>query len=182
VLDDFVDKALRERDAIDRASADGDPLIETGWTNPVAGGGVGLDRSSINKVIAGVRIVLKDAQRRGLISVNPAADPECLVSTPRPSRSFLEAEQIEELLHAAADIKEHHRGLDWRKVAYIRTSSATNLALARELGVSDVLISKVRRRVIWNDEAAPRNVMTSRGEPSSRPLYWPACGSLSFAG
>jgi hypothetical protein len=68
---------------------------------------------------------------------------------------LLEVAQIEELLHAAADIKEQHRGLDWRKVAYIRTSSATNLALARGLGVSDVLISKVRRRVIWNDEAAP---------------------------
>ncbi len=160
VIDDFVDGALRERDAIERAAADGTPLTET--VSDKHGRSYvrrrrGLDRSSINKVIAGVRIVLKDAQRRGLISVNPAADPACLVSTPRPSRSFLEAEQIEELLQAAADIEKGHRGLDWQKVGYIRDSSASNLKLARELGVSDVLVSKVRRRLLWNEEAAPRN-------------------------
>jgi len=133
VLDDFVDKALRERDAVDQALADGDPLFETVLDK--SGRSYlrrrrGLDRSSINKVIAGLRIVLKDAQRRGLISVNPAVDPECLVSTPRPSRSFLEAEQIEELLHGSMDIEKQHRGLDWRTVGYIRASGATNLALA----------------------------------------------------
>jgi integrase len=48
------------------------------------------------------------------------------------------------------------RGLDWVKVRHIRASAASNRALARELGVSDVLISKVRRRLLWNVEPDAR--------------------------
>jgi len=160
LIDDFVDAALRERDAVDRATAAGTPLTETVTTQQGRSylrRRRGLDRSSINKVIGGVRMVLKDAQRRGLIASNPAADPQCLVPTARPSRSFLEAEQIEALLVAALEIEKRHRGLDWPKVRHIRSSSASNLELARELGVSDVLVSKIRRRLLWADDAEPRN-------------------------
>jgi integrase len=41
-------------------------------------------------------------------------------------------------------------------VRYIRASAASNRALARELGVSDVLISKVPRRVLWDVEPDAR--------------------------
>jgi len=60
-------------------------------------------------------------------------------------------------LRAADLIEADYRGLNWETVAMIRTSSRSAAALARELGVSDTLIRKVRRGELWNEEAGPRN-------------------------
>ena len=160
VIDGFVDGALRERDEIDQAAATGRPLFDT--VVDTRGRRYrrrrrGLDRSSINKVTAVVRMVLKDALRRGLIQTNPAADPELRLREPRPIRPFLEPGQIDALLTAARALEARHRGLDWEKVRYIRRSERSNVALARELHVSDVLISKVRRGLLWSGEPEPRN-------------------------
>jgi integrase len=59
-------------------------------------------------------------------------------------------------------------------VRYIRASAASNRALARELGVSDVLISKVRRRVLWDVEPDAR----SRNEIPRLAV----CATLGLAG
>jgi len=59
-------------------------------------------------------------------------------------------------------------------VRYIRASAASNRVLARELGVSDVLISKVRRRVLWDVEPEAR----SRNEIPRLAM----CATLAFAG
>jgi integrase len=75
----------------------------------------------------------------------------------RPRRSFLELKQIDALLRAAAEAEATQRGLTWEKVAHIRSSDASAVALARELGVSDTLIGKVRRGELWNERAEPRN-------------------------
>jgi integrase len=60
------------------------------------------------------------------------------------------------MLQAALELEAEHRGLTWEKVRYIRSSEKPNVALASELGVSDVLISKVRRRLLWDGEPGPR--------------------------
>lgn len=39
----------------------------------------------------------------------------------------------------------------------IRESTRSNVALAGELGISDVLVSKVRRGLLWAGEPGPRN-------------------------
>src|SRR4051794_64962 len=65
-------------------------------------------------------------------------------------------------------------GLDWDKVRYIRSSAASNRALARELGVSDVLISKVRHGLVWHVEPEPRR----RNDIPRLAI----CATLTFAG
>jgi integrase len=61
------------------------------------------------------------------------------------------------LLEAASALEAASSGLDWAKVRHIRASTAPAVALARELGVSDTLIRKVRRGELWNGSAGPRN-------------------------
>lgn len=101
--------------------------------------------------------MLKEAKKRRYIGENPAADGERKLSAQRKPRSFLEPEQIAALLEAAAELERASRGLTWEKVTYIRSSSKSGVALARELGVSDVLVSKVRRNHLWVERPEPRN-------------------------
>lgn len=54
-------------------------------------------------------------------------------------------------------IEAEHRGLTWETVALIRASDRSAVALARELGVSDTLVRKVRRGELWSGEPGPRN-------------------------
>ena len=61
------------------------------------------------------------------------------------------------MLDAAKLLEDHHRGLDWEKVRYIRRSDKPPAAFAREFRVSDVLIGNVRRGELWNREPGSRN-------------------------
>jgi hypothetical protein len=75
VADDFVEKKLVEREAIEKAVGAGEPLLES-YTDPRTGRTYQrrrrpLSNDSINKVLAGVRQVLKEAKRRRLIDHNP---------------------------------------------------------------------------------------------------------------
>jgi integrase len=54
----------------------------------------------------------------------------------------------------AGQLDARHGALDWDKVAYIRSSDRSAVKLASELGVSDVLIGKVRRGLLWLDKPA----------------------------
>jgi integrase len=155
VIEQFVDRALAERDAIEQAATTGRPLIEryvdqrTGRTNERRRRG--LANSSINKVIAAVRAVLKEAWRQGHISDNPADDNELRVRERRPDRSFLQVDQVGALLEAAAALEREHHGLTWSDVERIRRSTDSAVSLARQLRVSDVLIGKVRRGELWTE-------------------------------
>jgi integrase/NADH:ubiquinone oxidoreductase subunit len=158
-LEGMVQALLLEREAIEQANADGHPLMEEvtdkrGRTYRRRRRG--LSNTSINEVLGVVRRVLEHARRRGVIDRDPADDPDLRVSTRRPSRSFLEAHELEAFFDAARRVEAENRGLDWDKVRYIRSSAASNRALAREFGVSDVLISKVRRRLVWDVEPDAR--------------------------
>jgi site-specific recombinase XerD len=55
----------------------------------------GLSNSSINKVVAAVRMVLKEGKRHGWIEQNPLDDSDSFLPQNAPRRSFLEVAQIE---------------------------------------------------------------------------------------
>ena len=148
---------LAERAAVEQALRDGHPIMETA----VGRGGRtyqrrkrGLDRNSINKGLKTVIRVLEAAKREGHIETVPRI---AFLKARRPRRSFLHPIQIRAFFEAGARLEQCHRGLDWEQVRYIRSSSKSSLALARELHVSDVLVGKVRRRELWNGEPGPRN-------------------------
>lgn len=85
--DDFVDAKLAEREAIADAAAAGHPLQEE-YRDPRTGRTHsrrrrGLSNSSINKVLSGVRQVLREAVRRRFIERNPL-EPRLLPEDPVP--------------------------------------------------------------------------------------------------
>jgi hypothetical protein len=101
--------------------------------------------------------VLRDAHRRGALTGEVPALKSASPKQQRPRRSFLEAEQIAAVLRAADLISAEQRGLDWGTVAMIRGSTRPAVALARDVGVSDTLIRKVRRGELWTREPERRN-------------------------
>ena len=165
-VDSFVDVALRDREAIERAAANGQPLVEpyvdarTGRTHQRRRRG--LSNSSINKVLVAVRRVLKEAVRHGLIETNPLNDSDCYLRAARPSRSFLQVPQIEAVFAAARLIEAENRGLGWAEVRAIRESSAPGVRLARRYKVSDTLIRRIRRGEVWTDGPERRRNDVSR--------------------
>lgn len=166
VADSFVDGALRDREAIEQAAASGEPLMES-YVDPRSGRTHqrrrrGLSNSSINKVLVAVRRVLKEAVRHGLIETNPLNDPDCYLRAARPSRSFLQVNQIEAIFEAGRLIEAENRGLGWPEVRAIRNSTEPATRLAREYKVSDTLIRKIRRGDVWIDQPERRRNDVSR--------------------
>jgi len=160
LAEDLVAELCEERLAIERARELGEPLMES-YADPRTGRRHerrkrGLSNSSIRKSLDAAERVLRDARKRGIVAEMPdlkGAAPKA----ERPNRSFLEPEQIAAVLRAADLIEDEHRGLTWEDVRMIRSSKASAVALARELGVSDSLIGKVRRGELWTDHAEARN-------------------------
>jgi hypothetical protein len=94
LADDFVDLKLREREGIDQAAEAGQPLTEE-YTDRRTGRihrrrRRWLSNSSINKVLAAVRMVLKEGKRHGWIEQNPLDDSDCFLPQNAPRRSLLE--------------------------------------------------------------------------------------------
>jgi integrase len=153
-VEDMVDALIDTRLAIEHARELGEPLTEsyvdsrTGKTHERRRRG--LSNSTINRAIGAHQRVLKYAHRRRLIDRLPDLS-ECRQKAQRPRRSYLQPVEIVAVLEAASAIEAETRGLDWEKVRYIRASPKSAVALARELRVSDVLVGKVRRGVIWTD-------------------------------
>jgi integrase len=161
LADELVIELCEERLAIERAREQGAPLTRT-VRNPRTGRVYqarrrGVSNGSIRKALDAAERVLRDARQRGALA-GDVPDLKAAAPKPeRPRRSFLELEQIAAIQRAADLIEAEHRGLTWEKVGLIRCSKRSAVALARELGVSDTLIRKVRRGEIWNGAAGPRN-------------------------
>jgi integrase len=161
LADELVVELCEERAAIERAEADGVPLTRS-IRHPRTGRSYearrrGISNGSIRKALDAAERVLRDAHKRGILPGEVPALKSAAPKADRPRRSFLEAEQIAAVLRAADLIEAEHRGLDWDTVAVIRGSGRSAVALARELGVSDTLIRKVRRGELWNGTAERRN-------------------------
>lgn len=120
LADEFVDLKLRERSRIADAAAAGAALTDE-YTDRRTGRvhtrrRRGLSNSSINKVLAAVRMVLKEAKRHGWLEQNPLDDSDCFLPQKAPRRSFLEVGQVEALLDAARMLDREQRKLEWRDV------------------------------------------------------------------
>ncbi len=116
-----------------------------------------VSNGSIRKALDAAERVLRDAHRRGVLTGEVPALKSAAPKSDRPRRSFLETEQIAAVLRAADLIEAEHRGLTWETVALIRSSNRSAVALARELGVSDTLVRKVRRGELWSGDPERRN-------------------------
>lgn len=161
LADELVLELCEERAAIERAESKGVPLtrsmrdLRTGRSHEVRRRGI--SNGSIRKALDAAERVLRDAHKRGVLAGEVPALKSAAPKSDRPRRSFLEAEQIAAVLRAADLIEAEYRGLNWDKVAEIRGSGSSAAALARELGVSDTLIRKVRRGELWNGKPEQRN-------------------------
>lgn len=156
LADAFVEAKLIEREMIEQATTAGQPPMEE-YTDVRTGRKhqrrrQGLSNGSINKVLVGVRRVLKEAKRRGLLESNPLDDPECYLKAQAPKRSFLQVAQISALFDAARELDKERRRLDWRDINTIRSSSEPATKLARSYGVSETLVRRIRRGEIWTKE------------------------------
>ena len=161
LADELVIELCEERAAIERAAAEGAPLMRAGRDSRTGTSYQArrraLSNGSIRKALDAAERVLRDAKKRGVLVGEVPALKSAAPKVERPRRSFLEAEQIAAVLRAADLIEAERRGLTWESVDLIRSSSRSAVSLARELGVSDTLIRKVRRGELWNGGPAPRN-------------------------
>ena len=161
LADELVVELCEERAAIERAEAEGAPLMRTVRDSRIGTSYQarrrGVSNGSIRKALDAAERVLRDAKKRGVLVGEVPALKSAAPKAERPRRSFLEPEQIAAVLRAADLIEAEHRGLTWEGVDLIRSSTRSAVSLARELGVSDTLIRKVRRGELWNGAAAARN-------------------------
>jgi integrase len=160
LADELVVELCAERLAIEHARERGQPLMRTvrdprtGRRHQVPRRGV--SNGSIRKALDTAERVLRDARQTGLLAGEVPALKAAAPKGERPRRSFLEPEQIAAVLRAAELIEREHHGLTWETVGRIRRSSASAIALGRELGVSDTLVRKVRRGELWTEAPGPR--------------------------
>ena len=118
----------------------------------------GLAPKTIKNVLGSLHSIFDYARRKGWVGENPCR----LVEKPDthdsdPDIRFLTVDELEAVLRAIPDHDPKGK-LTWEQVRAVRASTASNRALARELGVSDSLISRIRRGLIWTDEASIDNL------------------------
>jgi integrase len=120
--------------------------------------GKDLAPKTIKNVLGSLHSIFDYALRKGWVAENPCR----LVDKPEaegsdPDIRFLMLDELDAVLRAISD--RHPKGkLTWEQVCSIRASSASNCEIARELNVSDSLVSRIRRGLIWTDEASTGNV------------------------
>ncbi len=167
-IDDMVTALLTEREEIRAAAQAGDPLTEP-YVDPRTGKTHkrkrrGLSNGSINKVVDVARRVLDDAQLRGLRDDQPVTR-RARVRAGAPARSYLQPCQALAMIDAAEALEADRRGLTWDDVKAIRASRLSAVKLAKQYGVSDVMIGKIRRRELWTEKPERRRNDTPKVLP-----------------
>lgn len=102
-------------------------------------------------MLSGVCRVLKEAKRRRYVDYNVLDEPACFLRVKAPDRSFLEVVQVEAFLDAARLLDRDRHEFSWREVCAIRADSRPATQVAREFGVSETLIRRIRRNEIWKE-------------------------------
>jgi hypothetical protein len=82
---------------------------------------------------------------------SPDEEGYCFLRVKAPNRSFLVVFQVEAFLDAARLLDGEHREFSWREVCAIRVDSRPATQVAREFGVSETLIRRIRRNEIWKE-------------------------------
>lgn len=156
----FKDHRISE---IDVRAVDGYSAAKLAERDEARGlGARSLSNDSINATIALLAQILVVAAEHKLPveRPNPAKGRRRRLKSQRGRRSFLEPDQAAALLEAAGRL-DGAGPLDWPAVCEIRASSESNVALAQRLGVSDSLVSRVRRGLVWS---------TAASAPTRRPI------------
>lgn len=109
-----------------------------------------LSNDSINATVALLAQILDAAAERKLqvAQPNPARGKNRRLKSQRAHRTFLEPDQARALLDAAGEI-DAERQLTWEQAREIRCSRESNLKLASRYGVSDSLVSRIKRGKAW---------------------------------
>jgi integrase len=118
----------------------------------------GLAPKTIKNVLGSLHSIFDYALRKGWVAENPCR----LVEKPEtedsdPDIRFLTLDELEAVLRSIPDHNAKGK-LTWEQVCVIRASTESNCALGRKLGVSDSLVSRVRRGLIWTDEGCTENI------------------------
>jgi integrase len=98
LVDRYREDKLIERDETERARAAGVTLVEHNGRPRRT-----LSNESINKTLALLASMLDDAVERSWLASNPARGRRRRLRAPRPEGSFLEADQLHDLLRAAQE-------------------------------------------------------------------------------
>ena len=117
-----------------------------------------LAPKTIKNVLGSLHSIFDYALRKGWVAENPCR----LVDKPRidgsdPDIRFLTLDELDAVVRAIPDHRAKGK-LTWEQVSAIRASPKSNCALARDLGVSDSLVSRIRRGLIWTDRASTENI------------------------
>jgi integrase len=120
-----------------------------------------LAPKTIRNVLGSLHSIFDYALRKHWIAENPCR----LVDEPEapdadPDIRFLTLDELEAVLRHIPDHAPHAK-LTWEQVCDVRASGETNTALALRLGVSDSLVSRIRRGLIWTDQAATENIFAA---------------------
>ena len=131
-VDDLRDGLAKRSQVIRTAAALGKPLMETvkqpdksSYKRPMRA----LSNSSINKILALLSRIMQRAVERGFVDVNPMKVGERrdrFLPTEKPSRTFLEVDELHALLDAACELDQPKR-LDQR---FGRRAALATLGLA----------------------------------------------------
>jgi integrase len=179
LVDDYRSEKVIERERIKAAAAAGRPIRDRGGRRRVA-----LSNESINKTLVLLANILDTAVEHGLLASNPARGKRRRLRAVRPTRRFLEADELSELLAVAGDFdrsaRSDHRigrrpmiavmaqsglrvgevcGLRWRSVdiAHQRLviEEAKTAAGVREVDLSLDLVEELN---VWRAERKPASV------------------------
>ncbi|MDO8187234.1 tyrosine-type recombinase/integrase [Conexibacter sp. JD483] len=153
LLPHFKDHCLSE---IDVRAVDGYRAAKLAEREAARAAGLrGLSNDSVNATIALLAQILDVAAEHKLAveRPNPAKGRRRRLKTQRGRRSFLEPDQAAALLDAAGRL-DAAGALSWEQVLEIRAASASNVALATRFGVSDSLVSRIRRGLVWRTPAS----------------------------
>lgn len=114
-----------------------------------------LSNDTINATIALLAQILDEAIEHKLrVELpNPARGRRRRLKSQRASRTFLEPDQASAMIEAARQLDAEIGPLNWQLVCELRASRESNLKLAADYGVSDSLISRIRRGLLWRTPA-----------------------------
>jgi integrase len=99
LVDEYRNQKVIERERIRVAAADGQPFRDKRGQRRVA-----LSNESINKTLALLANILDAAVEYGLLPSNPARGARRRLKADRPTRRFLEADELGELLAVAGEL------------------------------------------------------------------------------
>jgi integrase len=124
-VDRYRTHKVREREAIRRELDDGAKVSDTG--RPMSNG-------SINKTIRLLATILEQAVEYGHIDRNPAQGRKRLLRESKPSRSYLQPDQVAALLTAAGDLDAEARRRDTgRRRPLLATLTLAGLRISEAL-------------------------------------------------